>query len=266
MEITVIIPAYNSQEVLMDAVHSVLEQSYVHMICEIIIINDGSKDQTLSIMKNIKDNVQTIPIILIDKENGGASSARNAGMKIARGKWIALLDADDEWLPNKLEVQIKTIQMHPHIDFLGCQHNNQKLQILLKRINSLYKVKIKDLCLKSFPVTPAIIFKRELLDTIGYFDETQLYCEDSNFCFRACEKCNFYQLTDSLVKTGHGKPSIGASGLSANIKGMNQGFLKNIREVYQDGYISLPFYCFIRIFNFAKYVRRILISRLKNIK
>ncbi|MEG1474723.1 MAG: glycosyltransferase family A protein [Longicatena sp.] len=264
MKISVVIPAYNVEDVLEDALHSVLTQTKLNYIYEIIIVNDGSADATLDKMKELKASINTIPIVLISQNNRGASSARNAGMKIAQGDWIALLDADDEWLPNKIEVQVNTIMNHPEIDFLGCQHNDKQLRIGIKKITKLYHVSIKDLCIKSFPVTPAILFKKSILDKVGYFDEHQRYCEDSNFCLRVCEQCHFYQLPDSLVRIGHGKPSIGFSGLSSNIKGMNEGFKKNMKEVRKKGLISLPFYWFISCFNFMKYIRRILIVKLRS--
>ena len=84
MKISVIIPAYNSEAVLMDAVQSVCNQTYLSYICEIVIVNDGSKDQTAKVMQQIAKQVTQVPITLINKENGGeqCSQCRYQG-----GKW-----------------------------------------------------------------------------------------------------------------------------------------------------------------------------------
>lgn len=259
MKISVVIPAYNAEHVLTDAVLSVMQQTALQSICEIIIVNDGSHDNTSNVMIALKKQyINRMFINLIEKENGGASSARNAGIKAAKGDWIALLDADDEWLPNKIERQIQTIQEHPEIDFLGTGSDDRELKILHRKIDYLYKANMKDLCIKSFPVTPSILFRKDIIETVGYFDETKKYMEDSDFCLRVCERYNYYYLPESLVRTGHGKKALGEAGLSSNIKGMHLGRLDNMKHLYQRKSISYGFYCFCRLFNFIKYcIRRI---------
>ena len=262
MKISVIIPAYNSEAVLMDAVQSVCNQTYLSYICEIVIVNDGSKDQTAKVMQQIAKQVTQVPITLINKENGGASSARNAGIKAASGDWIALLDADDEWLANKLERQVQTLQEHPEIDFLGCGSDDRTLRILFHKVTKLYHASVRDLCIKSFPVTPSILFRKKIVDTIGYFDEHKKYMEDADFCLRVAEKFQYYYLPESLVRTGHGKKAMGASGLSANVKGLYLGMVQNLKDAHQRGSISTGFYGMLRIFSYMKYIRRCILTKL----
>lgn len=181
MNFSVIIPMYNSENTITKTLDSVKEQTAYDRILEIIVVNDGSTDNSLNIVKEYILYNDDLPIILIDKLNGGVSSARNAGMRISRGEWIALLDSDDEWLSNKIEIQLKTIEKNPDIDFLGGNSNGLSLRIIFKKIDNLYKASVKDLCLKSFPVTPAAVFRRRIIDEIGYFDEEQKYAEDGNY-------------------------------------------------------------------------------------
>lgn len=259
--ISVVIPVYNSEDTIVRTLESVRRQTALNEIEEIIVVNDGSKDNSLkTIMKYLTD-FPHMPIIVIDKPNGGVSSARNAGIKLAVGEIIALLDSDDEWLPEKTQIQLNIMREHPEIDFLGCDVDDKALQILFKKPNTLYKASIKDLCLKNFPATPAAMFKKNIIEKTGLYDETQFYAEDGNFFLRVCSKCNYYHLPQSLVNTGCGKPSFGYSGLSANLKGMYDGNLKNIQELESNNLINNVFYVFLRIFYWIKYIRRIIITK-----
>lgn len=101
--ISVVIPLYNKEKYIKETILKVLNQTYQHF--EIIIVNDGSKDKGPDIVSEIDDP----RVKLFNKENGGVSSARNAGIEKSRYEYIAFLDADDEWLPNHLEEISKLI-------------------------------------------------------------------------------------------------------------------------------------------------------------
>lgn len=163
INISVVIPMYNSEKTIIGTLDSVKNQTSIEQIMEIIVINDGSTDDSLKIVRKYSEDHKSLPICIVDKENGGVSSARNAGIRIAKGNWIALLDSDDEWIPIKIEKQLKVLEENPYIDFLGCDVNNIRLKIFWRKINTLYKADIKDLCIKSFPATPTILFRKKLL-------------------------------------------------------------------------------------------------------
>src|SRR5574344_344305 len=102
MKVSVIIPMYNSKDTIKSAIESVLNQRYKESI-EIIVVNDGSKDGCEKIVEKMIINNQTNRTIkLINKPNCGVSSARNRGIKEANGEYIAFLDSDDMWHPQKL--------------------------------------------------------------------------------------------------------------------------------------------------------------------
>ncbi|MBK9421154.1 MAG: glycosyltransferase family 2 protein [Flavobacteriales bacterium] len=105
-EISVIIPAYNAERWLPEAVHSVLAQS--HSDLELIIVNDGSTDNTLRMAYSFADP----RIVVVDQANAGVSAARNAGIATARGEYIAFLDADDAMLPENLAVKLAGLRNH----------------------------------------------------------------------------------------------------------------------------------------------------------
>lgn len=262
-KISVVIPMYNSKDTIISTLDSIKYQTALNQILEIIVVNDGSTDNSLFLLnKYIEQNIE-LPIVVIDKENGGVSSARNIGMKKAKGEWIALLDSDDEWLPKKIEIQMKTIQEHSEIDFLGGDIDDRGLKILWKRINGLYKANVKDLCLKMFPQTSVAIFRKRIFREIGGYDENQSYAEDGNYFLKICTKYNYYHLPVQMICYGGGKPGFGFSGLSANLKKMYEGNIKNIKELKRDSIINLRFYLFLRGFYCANYIRRIMISEMR---
>src|SRR5512137_3207001 len=114
--VSVIIPTYNRQEVLLRAVDSVLAQKGVDF--ELLIVDDGSTDDTCakldaqSTAKDPHDPSFKLHVIRC-AENKGPAAARNAGIKQARGKWIAFLDSDDEWKPGKLKSQLDFFAENP---------------------------------------------------------------------------------------------------------------------------------------------------------
>ena len=108
MEISVLIPAYNCEETICRAVRSALRQIYTDF--EIIIVDDGSQDGTIEVISTILD--PRIKIIH-HPQNLGEAEARNTAVKSASGKYIAFLDSDDEWLPEKLSKQMQVIRSEP---------------------------------------------------------------------------------------------------------------------------------------------------------
>jgi len=108
--ISVIMPVYNCEKYVAEAIQGVLDQTYKNI--ELICINDGSIDGSIDILKSFGDK-----IVLIDSiENGGIGKARNLGIKVATGEFIAFMDADDIWKSTKLEMQIKHFQNNPNLD------------------------------------------------------------------------------------------------------------------------------------------------------
>lgn len=255
---------YNSQSTIESCINSVLNQTYRGEV-EIIIVNDGSNDNSQGIVETIiLGNVKPIDIKLINKDNGGVSRARNVGMMQAKGKWIALLDSDDEWIPTKLVRQMNILEQNSDIDFLGTNRNGEHFSsVLWKKIDHVTKISPKLLLIKFLFVVPTIIFRKEIISTIGIFDETQKYAEEGNYFIRIAQKYNCYLLNESLVLTGGGKAHFGHSGLSANLKEMEKGELKNIKLALKLNVINSVEYVFVVAFSLLKYIRRLLIVKLR---
>src|ERR1700733_11873432 len=103
--VSVIIPVYNREHCVKRAIDSVLAQTYKDF--EVVVVADGSKDGSAEILKSYGEAIR-----LICQKNAGAGTARNTGIRAARGQWIAFLDSDDEWKPGKLACQMEFIEKY----------------------------------------------------------------------------------------------------------------------------------------------------------
>lgn len=264
--ISVVIPVYNGEESIERALESIRKQTKFEYIKEIIVVNDGSTDQTSQIIEQYSQNFPSLPISLINQNNGGVSSARNKGMSEAQGKWIALLDSDDEWFEDKIERQVAILQSHPEIFLLGGDFQPKPISILGRKITGLHRAKVEEICIVNFPQPSTAIFQRRVFEEIGGYDVTRSYAEDGQYFLKICNLYNCYYQSGQVVFYARGKRGFGASGLSANMKAMHQGNLQNFKELYDDKIISKQFYYFIIIFARVKYLRRILISWIRQKK
>lgn len=106
--VSVIIPVYNGEAFIAEAVESALDQDYPHK--EVIVVNDGSNDGTMQVLRRFGDRIR-----ILDQVNGGPPRARNAGLAVAAGEYIAFLDADDVWLQGKLTAQVTHMEAQPGV-------------------------------------------------------------------------------------------------------------------------------------------------------
>lgn len=257
MLVSVIIPMYNSEMTISKALDSVCRQSFVKEI-EIIIINDGSTDKSRDIVLKYINYTKYQNIILINQENGGVSKARNVGLKLAKGDYIAFLDSDDEWMPGKLEKQFNVFNSYNDISFIG--------GLIEKSIYShkyITEISLKNLIFKNYFQPSTVMFKRKVIDSVGFFDETQKYAEEGNYFMRIAKDFKCVLINDQLVNYGQGKNGFGVSGLSANLIEMEKGELKNLKFAYLQKYISLFTYFIAVIYSLIKYCRRILIVKFR---
>lgn len=258
--LSVVIPVYNSEKTIIQCLNSVVEQGDVGIEVEIVIINDGSTDNTDSLIKGFIEKHPEVIIKYKCKENGGVSRARNLGIQLSAGAWIAFLDSDDIWLPNKLLSQLNIIHSSSfNIDFIGCARNNEVLSIFGKKIISLHKATITELLIKMFPQTSTSIVRRDLLIQVGCYDETMTHAEDGDLWLRLCQSGDFYYMPDSLVVTGNGKYNYGESGLSSNLIAMHKGTLHTIDKLVTSRGISKLKAMLFKAFYFLKYIRRVAI-------
>lgn len=262
--ISVIIPMFNAENTIIKALDSVRNQNYDLKRFEVIIINDGSTDRSGGLAENYRDTHPELNIKIINRENGGVSKARNAGLKAATGDYIAFLDSDDEWLPLKTARQMEFLQNEAlNVDFITSLRNSEKIWFPYKENElNLAEITLKKLLIRVDGQTSTALFKRKVFENTGFFDENQRYSEDANYWMKISRNNSMYILGEELVYTGGGKKSVGVSGLSANLPEMEKGIQKNLREMYQLKRISYFEYALFFIFSKLKYIVRIFKRRL----
>ena len=196
MKISVIIPTYNRRHTLERAIDSVLSQTFKPF--EIIIVDDGSEDGTRNWVQEAYPSIK-----YIYQSNNGVSSARNKGIRSSRGSWIALLDSDDEWMPEKLEDQVIFINENP--GSLFC-HTNEIWIRNGVRVNQMKKHKkyggdIFKYCLDMCRISPSSsLIKKEVFEDVGLFDESLTVCEDYDLWLRITANYTILFLDRPLIK------------------------------------------------------------------
>ena len=230
MNISVIIPTFNRKKTLKRAIQSVLMQSYTPY--ELIVIDDGSDDGT---KEWLKDNFPNVKYIY--QMNSGVSSARNKGIKFARGDWIALLDSDDEWLPSKLKDQANEIELNPAAKFL---HTNEIWIRNGVRVNQMKKHKkyggyIFEKCLDMCRISPSsVLIKKDIFDEIGMFDETLKVCEDYDLWLRFASKYPVHFLDQPLIKKYGGH----SDQLSKVDDGIESYRIRSLKKIMNSGILN----------------------------
>ncbi len=207
--ITVIIPTFNRARFLKEAVQSVLDQDYFRepgttRLFEIIVVDDGSTDETGEVVQSFACDIR-----YIYQENRGVSAARNVALQRARGDFIAFLDSDDLWKRDKIGVQMSLMNtvsrtMMCYTEETWIRHG---IFVNPKKRHQKYSGwifdKVLPLCLISLS---SAVFRREVFEKIGSFDEDLPVCEDYDFGIRLAHRYPVYFLTRSLIvkRGGHG--------------------------------------------------------------
>lgn len=187
--ISVIIPAYNVERTILEAIKSVQEQSFSGF--ELIVINDGSTDRTLELLNTVKDP----RLKVFSYSNGGLPVARNRGISHANGNFITFLDADDLWTPDKLELQLFALQQHPEagIAYSWTQFMDDKGQYFHGGNSVFFEGNVyTHLLLGNFLDSGSnVMIRREAIESVGNFDPTLASCEDWEYWLRLAARWPF---------------------------------------------------------------------------
>lgn len=174
--ISAIIPTFNRSSLIIRAINSVLCQSYRKF--EIIVIDDGSTDGTEEILLPLIDEEK---IRYFKQQNSGVSTARNYGVERARGEWVAFLDSDDEWLPNKLQEQINFLKNNSHVNIVYGQEIWIRNGIRVNQARNHQKSggAIFGKCVEQCLIAPSsVVIRKNIFNEIGGFDQSFVVCED----------------------------------------------------------------------------------------
>ena len=260
-KISIVIPLYNSQNIIERVLDSIKNQTKIDLVKEIIIVNDGSKDNSEEVVLQYAKRNEDLPIRVITKENGGVSTARNRGITEATGEWIALEDSDDIWHPQKLEMQWEYICKYPDIYAIGGNRDGELVKFGHEVDEGLYRMNCLEYLIKNWPHTSTLLIKKTVFDEVGLFDETMTHAEDGDLFMRIAYKYGLYYTYESLENCGDGKATFGESGLSEDIKKMHLGVNRMLKKARSLKYINSVQYLLLVLYEKIKYWRRCLIVR-----
>ena len=197
-----IIPAFNRAHCVAAAVESVFAQTFKDL--EIIAVDDGSSDGTGDVLARFGSSIR-----LIRQENHGVSSARNTGVRAARGRWIAFLDSDDRWHADKLKRQISVLEKYNgKVCFTRSINHENRILRDIEFISAtvcepeVYYVENAADCVSVSPRHPLIqtaVADRALLEQAGLFDESLSAAEDAELIFRLSFFSGFYYVDSPLA-------------------------------------------------------------------
>lgn len=193
--ISVVIPTFNRAERLRNALLSVRRQ--LRSADEVIVVDDGSTDDTQVLL-----STEFPEVVTVFQDNKGVSSARNLGIFLSRSEWIAFLDSDDEWLPEKLATQMKEIAEKP--EYRIC-HSDEIWIRRGVRVNPMKKHRKKggwifDHCLPMCAISPSsVLIHSSVFESVGLFDENLPACEDYDLWLRISSRYPVLYVDQHLI-------------------------------------------------------------------
>ena len=222
--VSVVMPAYNVAWCIGRAVDSVLAQDF--RPCELIVVNDGSTDGTGALLEGYG-----AAITVINQENRGMSAARNAGIRRARGTYVAFLDADDWWLAGKLSRQVELMHGRPEIGFssttVRVEDDDGRLLNLWRCPNGSTEI-LATLFAQNAAIAggcSAVMARRDLLDRVGLFDESLRGFEDPDLWMRLAAVSGYACIDETLAVILRRKQSV-----SRNLDSMRVAALRSMRK------------------------------------
>jgi glycosyltransferase involved in cell wall biosynthesis len=261
VSVSVIIPCFRCATTIARAVDSVVCQSFLPL--EIILVDDCSQDDTLTVLYSLQARlgVDWIKVCTLP-ENAGPGTARNEGWKLAQGRYVAFLDSDDRWHPQKLELQYNWMEHHPSVVLVGhlmAVDDGGDDPVLENNTVSPVQISCRKLLASNRFSTPTVMLRRDIAPRFAYGER---YCEDYrlwlHICFFSGECYLFERVLAYMYKAPYG-----AAGLSGRLWDMEKGEIASYWSIYRAKgvtFLSLGFWVTLSI---AKFIRRVLLVRFR---
>jgi glycosyltransferase involved in cell wall biosynthesis len=194
VNVSVVITCHDEERTIEQAVRSVEAQTTFDVVDEIIVVNDGSRDGSDSVLERLAGKIEKLRII--ETPGLGQSAARNRGLREARGELIAMLDGDDFWTPEKLACQLPAFARSGNIglvysDFVDFSRDDAAdgRIVTVRRFDPESRHQLRDYFVHDGPIMPSTaVIRRSVFDDVGLFDESLRIGEDTEFCLRVVEK------------------------------------------------------------------------------
>lgn len=188
--VSVIMTVYNGELYLAESINSILGQTYAPL--ELIVVDDGSTDSTPTILQTFGDRITKVH----HTENGGIAAGRNSGIRVARGTFIALADADDIWMPTKLARQIELFIQHPELDIVHCMLQNFMSPELPESFRATRRFLEGPIANK---VSGTFVGRASSMEQVGLFNESYRVGEFIDWMARAEESGLMYDMVQEVL-------------------------------------------------------------------
>lgn len=262
MLISVIIPIYKSGKTALNAFKSVVNQTPKYDY-EVIFVDDFSNDNSIEFLKrNIKDSKNIKIKYFTHTLNKGAGAARNTALKHVTGKYFAFLDSDDVWLDDKMIKQVEFLEDNPNYSMVGCLTNmpGSFPPFFLKKKKNI-NINVIHQCFKNYFQTSTVVISTKKFNKVTKWSLMR-YGDEGDAFLKITKFYNANLLNEVLVNYADGKRGFGFSGVSSNLKGMQDAEIKNLKMAYRNGLINVFIFAFSVIFSYFKYFLRIIRTRL----
>jgi glycosyltransferase involved in cell wall biosynthesis len=260
--ISVVIPCFNSASTLERAVTSVAAQTLAP--AEVIIVDDASTDGTADVARSLAHDHPQLHLIVIELDaNVGAGAARNAGWERASGTWVAFLDADDAWHPEKLRIQHGIMTQHPGCVLGGHRYRvdaSGQLGDFDTGTPRTREVSLRKLLLRNVFSTPSVMVRRDVAER---FHPDPRVSDDYLLWMRIVASHGPALLVD-LPLTTLFKDAYGHSGLSGSTHAMQRRELTAFAHLHRDGHVSAATRTVASAWSLLKYLRRIVLLGFRN--
>ena len=252
--VSVVIPAYNARSTIKRALQSVANQSL--NATEVIVIDDASTDDTITIVSEFSATSKVAIRILRSDQNAGPGSARNRGWDSSTGEFIAFLDADDVWHPQKLEIQVREMQKNGSF-VMSCHERIVSTSHIFPSFDET-KVSTRELSLNDFIIknrcsTPTVMVRKSINER---YQNEKRHAEDYLLWMEISAK-HGNVLFIQLPLTSCTNPIYGGAGLSGGFTAMQKGELDAFRTLRQRGQLSLGKFLMATVWSSLKFVIRI---------
>ena len=205
--VSIILPTYNCASFLPHSIGTILSQTYNSY--EIIVIDDGSTDNTKEVLYPFMQRIKYIR----SEQNKGLPTARNIGIRPAQGKYIAFIDADDLWLPEKLQTDIEYFETHPEVSMVYSKHINvdekgEDLNGNTRKQLPSGNIFLQLFSEQNFVISSSVVVRKEVFETTGLFDEQLVNCQDWDMWLRIAFHFKVAGINKPLVKYRHNPHSL----------------------------------------------------------
>ena len=251
-DISVVIPAYNAEKTIECALDSVRSQTLAPL--EVIVVDDGSSDRTFLIVSHYIADHSLSNWRLLRRKNGGPAFARDAAIQLSRGSYIALLDADDIWMPEKLEASMAVMILH-NLDLVGARLRSHSIDGPCNILDS------RQMLFSNPYFTSTVVFSRAAYNDVGGFDLNQRYSEDYKlwlaFAWRG-KRCGQMARTLAIYRAS---TTSSHRGLSSNLWRMQRSEIGNFRWLHSKRMLPTGWCILAQAVSWLKFTYRVIRAR-----